>query len=72
MHNHPEQEDLEQQAKELAEMLDALVASGSQHIHLHAGEETDAIRVQTVNSTDCSGILGACAIPNAADDDDDF
>ncbi len=57
--------DLEAQAEELAAMLDALVESGSGHIHLQIGEETT---VQTVNSTDCSGRLGACAVPTFYDD----
>ncbi|HAG14148.1 MAG TPA: hypothetical protein DCG49_09840 [Ruminococcus sp.] len=46
---------------ELVALLDQLIASGSQHINLQLGEET---RVQTVNSTDCSGKPGACAVPN--------
>ncbi len=62
--NEPDKQ-LEQQAQELADMLDALVSSGSQHIHLDMGEET---RVRTVNSTECSGKLGACAIPNFEED----
>lgn len=65
--NH-ENSDLNQQADEIAELLDALVSSGSQHINLNIGEET---KVQTVNSTDCSGKLGACAIPNFNEDDDE-
>lgn len=46
---------------ELAAMIDELMSAGSQHINLEIGEET---RVQTVNSTDCSGKPGACAVPN--------
>lgn len=57
----------EPDADELVAMLDALVASGTQHINLEIGEET---RVQTVNSTDCCK-PGACAIPNFEIDDDD-
>lgn len=56
---------------ELVALLDALCESGSQHINLNVGEET---KVQTVNSTDCSGRNGACAIPtlgSAPEEDDD-
>lgn len=52
----------EKQAEELAEMLDKLFSSGTQHINLAVGEET---KIQTVNSTECNGKPGACAIPNA-------
>ena len=45
----------------LAAMIDELMAAGSQHINLEIGEQT---RIQTVNSTDCSGKPGACAVPN--------
>ncbi len=63
------QADENQQADELAALLDALVASGSQHINLDIGDET---KVRTINSTDCSGKLGACAIPNFDEEDPDF
>lgn len=53
-------------ADELAELLDSLVASGSQHIQLSIGEET---KVQTINSTDCC--TGACAIPTLGDEPDE-
>lgn len=63
----------DQQADELVALLDALAVSGSQHINLHVGEET---KIQTINSTDCSGTPGACAIPTAEaidrEDDEDF
>lgn len=62
----------DQQADEIAALLDALAASGSQHIRLDIGEET---RIRTINSTDCSGTPGACAIPTpeAIDrDEEDF
>ena len=60
----------DQQADEIVALLDALAASGSQHINLNVGEET---KVQTINSTDCSGTPGACAIPTpeAIDKDED-
>lgn len=48
----------------LVELLDALCASGSQHINLTVGSET---KVQTMNSTECcSG--GACSIPTLGGD----
>lgn len=49
----------------LADLIDSLIASGSQHINLEIGDET---RVQTVNSTECSK-PGACAVPNFDFDD---
>ena len=64
MQNNP---DLEAQAEELAALLDALVESGSEHINLEVGEQT---RVRTVNSTDCSGKLGACAVPTFQDEEE--
>ncbi len=65
--NPNEPKDLDAQAEELVDMLDALVAGGSEHINLQVGEET---HVQTVNSTDCSG-TGACAVPTFFDDEED-
>ncbi len=59
---------LDEQAKELADLLDALVSNGSEHINLEIGEQT---KVQTINSTDCSGKLGACAVPTFMDEDDE-
>ncbi len=59
---------LDAQAEELADLLDALVSSGSAHINLEVGEQT---KVQTINSTDCSGKLGACAVPTFMDEDDE-
>lgn len=57
----------ETSADELAALIDALVASGTQHIDLEIGTET---RIRTVNSTDCSK-PGACAIPNLSADPED-
>ncbi|MBQ8922872.1 MAG: hypothetical protein IJ060_12095 [Oscillospiraceae bacterium] len=45
----------------LAEMIDRLFESGTQHINLEIGEQTG---IRTVNSTDCGGKPGACAVPN--------
>ncbi len=59
--------ELDAQAEELAALLDALVESGSEHINLEVGEQT---RVRTVNSTDCSGKLGACAIPTFEEEEE--
>ncbi len=64
MQNKP---DLDAQVDELAALLDALVESGSEHINLEVGEQT---RIRTVNSTDCCGKPGACAVPNFEDKED--
>ncbi|MBR5371719.1 MAG: hypothetical protein IK130_05845 [Oscillospiraceae bacterium] len=55
------------QAEELVQLLDQLMAGGTQHINLSAG---DGLHVQTVNSTDC-GKLGACAVPTLGEEPDD-
>lgn len=66
---HPQNNpSLDAQAEELANLLDALVSSGSAHINLEVGEQT---KVQTINSTDCNGKLGACAVPTFMDEDDE-
>jgi hypothetical protein len=62
------EEELNRQADELAELIDSLVAGGSGRIHLEVGDET---RVRTVNSTDCSGTPGACAVPTFFDEEDE-
>lgn len=64
----PQNDALDAQAEELAALLDALVESGSGHINLAVGEQT---KIQTINSTDCSGKLGACAVPTFLDEEDD-
>ncbi len=61
-------QELDAQADELAAMIDALVSQGSEHINLKIGEAT---KVQTINSTDCSGTLGACAIPTFFNDNEE-
>jgi hypothetical protein len=50
----------EQDADELAALIDELMSSGTQHVNLDVGETS---RVRTLNSTDC-GKTGACAVPN--------
>ena len=60
--------DPEMQPDELAELIDLLMAQGTQHLNLEVGEET---RVQTVNSTECNGKPGACAVPNLQAEDED-
>lgn len=52
-------------ADALVALLDHLCETGSQHINLDIGEQT---RVQTVNTSECSPRLGACAIPNLGKD----
>lgn len=59
---------LDAQAEELAALLDALVEGGSEHINLAVGERTT---IRTINSTDCSGKLGACAVPTFLDEDNE-
>ena len=54
-------------ADELAALIDGLMASGTQHINLDAG---DTMKVTTVNSTECSK-PGACAVPNFDSEDPD-
>lgn len=54
-------------ADALASLLDELMENGTQHINLTVGEQ---MRIQTVNSTDCSP-QGACAVPNFDCNDDD-
>ena len=66
---NPDDSDLNQQADDLVALLDALAASGSQHINLDIGEQT---KVQTVNSTECNPKLGACAVQNFDDEDPDY
>ncbi|MDE5883897.1 MAG: hypothetical protein K2H29_02275 [Oscillospiraceae bacterium] len=68
---NPENSEIsDQQADEIVALLDALAESGSQHINLNIGKET---KIRTINSTDCSGTPGACAIPTpeAIDKDED-
>ena len=47
--------------------VDELMASGTQHVNLDAGDIT---RVTTVNSTEC-GKNGPCAVPNFDSEDAD-
>ena len=52
----------------LAALIDELMASGTQHLNLESGSKT---RIRTVNSTECSGTLGPCAVPNFDYNDED-
>ncbi len=54
-------------ADELVTLIDELMASGTQHVNLDAGDIT---RVTTVNSTEC-GKNGPCAVPNFDSEDAD-
>ena len=49
------------EARELAEMLDKLFESGSAHINVTA--EGEGILTETVNSTDCCKGNTACSVP---------
>lgn len=57
----------EQDADELAALIDELMASGTQHVNLDVGETA---KVQTINSTEC-GKKGACSVPNFDSEDPD-
>ena len=50
----------------LAELIDRLMAGGTQHIDIETGDQT---RVRTVNSTEC-GRVGPCAAQVPGEDDD--
>lgn len=52
---------------DLVLLIDGLLRSGTQHLHLAVGEKTS---VQTVNSTECCE-NGACMIPTLGNDDED-
>ena len=54
-------------ADELVTLIDELMASGTQHVNLDAGDIT---RVTTVNSTEC-GKNGPCSVPNFDSEDAD-
>ncbi|MBQ9696846.1 MAG: hypothetical protein IJV58_10550 [Oscillospiraceae bacterium] len=59
----------------LVGLLDGLCEAGSQHINLNTAAGLDGARVQTVNSTECGGRPGPCAVPNEGgdpEDDEDF
>ncbi len=47
-------------ADEVADLIDALMSSGSQHVSFEIGDDT---KVRTVNSTDC-GKAGPCSLPS--------
>ena len=55
-------------ADALADLIDQLIDNGSQHITLETGEQTT---IRTVQSTDCSGKPGPCAVPNLGPSDSD-
>lgn len=55
-------------AAALADLIDQLIDSGTQHITLETGEKTT---IRTVHSTECSGQLGPCAVPNLGSSDPD-
>ena len=57
--------------EELADLIDQLMAQGSGHVNIAAGES--GVRVDTVKSNDCGTSKGACCQPteNAIDEDDE-
>ncbi|MBR2283272.1 MAG: hypothetical protein IJ874_02480 [Ruminococcus sp.] len=57
---------------ELAELIDRLMAEGSGHVNIDSStDESDALRVETVKSTDCTGKQGACCQPTEDEIDPD-
>jgi len=59
-----------QNPDELAELIDKLMSEGSGHVNISAKDGADHLKVDTVNSTACSG--GACMIPNMNAIDEDI
>lgn len=60
----------EEDASELADLIDRLMQSGSGHINIKA-DGGEGFNVQTVKSTDCCGTKGACCQPTELSDEDD-
>lgn len=58
------------EASELADLIDKLMSGGSGHINITSGGN-GGIKVDTVNSTECSGSKGACCQPTELDADED-
>lgn len=63
----------DENASMLADIIDRLMEQGSGHVNIIADTDDAEITVNTVNSTDCSGINGACCQPTeqGLDDEDD-
>ncbi len=60
-----------QSPEELVELIDKLMSDGSGHVNIFSEQEqSGALRVETVKSTDC-GIKGACCQPNERSEDED-
>lgn len=59
--------------EKLVELIDQLITQGTGHINIKAQEQSEGLTVETVKSTDCSGIKGACMQPteDAIDSDED-
>ncbi len=64
----PQKPDMPDDPDALAALIDELMSAGTQHLNLEAGSE---MRIRTVNSTDCGGRPGACAVPNFAYNDEE-
>ncbi len=58
------------EASELADLIDKLMSEGSGHLNITSGGN-DGIKVDTVNSTECSGSKGACCQPTELDADEE-
>jgi hypothetical protein len=59
-----------QSPEELADLIDQLMSGGTGHINITSGEG-GGVSVETVKSTDCSGIKGACCQPTELEPEDD-
>lgn len=57
--------------KELADLIDSLMASGSGHVNIISDKDSSEIKVNVINSTDFCGNNGACCQPteNAVDNE---
>ena len=57
--------------EELVDFIDKLMAEGTGHVNIETSEDGDGLKVDTVNSTDCSTNKGACMQPTEFDIDPD-
>lgn len=57
-------------AAELADLIDSLMAGGSGHVNITA-RNSGGVVVETVKSTDCSAAKGACCQPTELTDDEE-
>jgi hypothetical protein len=60
-----------QNASELADMIDKLMAGGNGSVNISALNEGDGFTVTTVNSRECGGKKGACCQPTELETEED-